>query len=250
MAAYLATDAQYLTPDKQNHDRNDTGTGTPILAQYQCHLFRLPLEVRDMLYDKLFTEGFTEISRTCKAIHEEAKQRLIASGVFRFCSETSFRMPVALPPPIIAESIQNVELRVKPRHPLCRGETSKIGETSKLALEQFRGSNIRRKACKVVFVCYGDFPSGGQFFVWKAVSDFRGFESVVVKLEVWRRGSSGEGDLEEDELNRLEWEEICFGIVERILTPSLGTATRSETEEASMIFHPRALGADTGDSKD
>lgn len=191
-------------------------------------LFKLPPEIRHIIYRKLLREGSVEVLQTSKRIYEEA-------AYFRFEDGTCF-MTVGIPkrsrpwrPDLslmfshmdLIRYIQRVHLRVKSQ---C-GE-AEVGLNDYEFLNLFSGSRIPRKMCTVEIIVYPSTKRMVRSWLLKKLVPLTGFEKVVLDLQIewiWEPFPSILGP----QVLRRIYGRFCWGtnFTKMILEPALGPAT-------------------------
>ena len=141
----------------------------------------IPRELRDMIFADCLASGFPQFMASSRAMREEGLGQIWAKGVYRM----NFGIIAKDGPecfeymPENAEKIQHIRIRVK----ATMIPSPEFWSSIELeAIEQFGGSEIRRKTCKVL-LDIGDAKYvyiGNEFF--DALKTLVGFEEVELRV--------------------------------------------------------------------
>lgn len=220
MAPALICDTFDLASEHRSHNRKRNPPQPPTTVQDHHDLFRLPLELRDVVYDELYSKGFTEISRTCKLINQEATRRIYKSGILRLCSRNVNLIHALLVRRQLRDSIQNVEFRLIPDDVT---HTHVIHQLFRV-LGRFGGIDIHRKSCEIVVP--QPFLAKPKHVIWDKISGLCGFENVLVKMTIRAEGYvPGYNTLDETAMTKLSHEQV-----RNYLVDILGQVVHLETE--------------------
>ena len=199
-------------------------------------LQKLPRELRDQIYSHAIANGTTAIARASKQTKAEVSKLIFESGIYRVSlgfNEDDLNPRLSR---TLAKKIQNVKIRVNSRGPFIRGLAPHMQKVHK-----FDGPFVRRRECIVMIECD---PFAGNLEAWQvlpALTDFVGFERVVLELDLDWYGDAWPDTVEEFENERIkELINGTFSFQKEKLEPSLGDARVCLDEQRyRLIFHPR-----------
>lgn len=187
--------------------------------------FKVPPEVRHIIYRQLIASSDLAILGTSRRIHEEAKHFIFEDGICH--------MTVGIPkrPPLwsrdisiifsrmdLTKNIQRVSLRLKSGH----GEIES-GLQDYEFLNLFTGCEIPRKTCTVLIIAYPSTKKMVRTWILRKMKQLTGFESVVLDVGIewiWEPSLAIISEAEKLKIqNRLFW---GGRLAKRMLGPTLG----------------------------
>ena len=196
---------------------NDPGHGLGTL-------FKLPPELRHIIYRHVLANGDATVLRVSKRINEEASEFLFKVGTCYMTIGIPKRPPPWKPDLSIRyarqellQYIQHVSLRVR----------SRIGEIEPSLgdfefLDLFSGSSIPRKSCTVSIMIHASTKRPIPSWILRKIRNMTGFEVVAIRLgmdwiwlDVCRIGNELRSELD----RRMFWAAV---FAKKWLTPSLG----------------------------
>ena len=210
--------------------------GALQVTQGLGNLFKLPRELRDLIYGHAIFDGTTTILLASKQTHKEASKLVFTKGIYRLV--LGFRDDVIKPPlsKSLAKNIQNLHIRINSRSFFIDGVDEHLP-----TLHLFDGSDIQRKNCVVTTECD---PFSGNMYAAKVIRElveFTGFERVIMELDLDWGGDPWPDtlfDFQEDKI----WGRIdgAFNRQKKLLEPTLGEGNYAYDEEGlRLAFHPR-----------
>ena len=200
-------------------------------------LWRLPRELRDMIYGHAINDGTMAILRLSQQTHLEASPLVFEKGDYRMLIgfpnfDINFQ-----PDNSVARKIQNVHVRVN-----ARGRVRKNDDGLDI-LRNFGSAFIIRNNCVVtieadadILSWYVDAPR-----VVHALKGFTNFERVILEIKLDWYGEPYPGtmqDFHKDQIRRRYENAVMFQANQ--LQPSLGIGNRDEDAKGEWLaFHPR-----------
>lgn len=200
------------------------------------NLQKLPRELRDKIYSHAIANGTTAIARASKQTKAEVSKLIFKTGIYRLSlgfNEDDLNPRLSR---TLAKKIQNVKIRVNSRAPFIRGLAPHMPK-----LHKFDGPFVQRRECAVMIECD---PFAGNLEAWQvvpALTDFVGFERVVLELDLDWYGDAWPDTVEEFENDRIKARiNGALSYQKEKLEPSLGDARVCLDEgRYRLVFHPR-----------
>ena len=227
-------------------------------------LFRIPPELRLMIYRQLLLQKSVRFLETSKAIHSEAIEVLLKEGVCRLEFNDYRPLDINLRPDWSRNTIMNFEIRLILNFPyMSNGCISRFNEWMTVFLHRVyrsehlepRHKSIPRKSCKIVIDCGKNLFPFLPRRTFNLIRLMNGFEVLTLAIADDDPTESEAGindrlcDLEPDPLRRIElamhsqpseYTKYVYGLAEKALRPTLGAGELiCDGKEAHLEFHPR-----------
>ena len=209
--------------------------GATLIRQGLGDLFKLPQELREMIYSRAIASGSMDILRASRQTYKEANPIVPEEGIYRLVLGFPDDVPNVEPDDSSSRKIQNVSVRVN-----ARGFFSEEDGKDLTMLCTLESTFLTRKKCLVTFECD---PFSGDLCAYGVVPALKGltnFERVTLKLDFDWMGEPWPDRIPWFEKERVEGRiDRAFLFQRRVLEPTLGTGDLNlDFEDQSLTFYP------------
>ncbi|CAF9905779.1 hypothetical protein IMSHALPRED_003975 [Imshaugia aleurites] len=201
----------------------------------------LPQELRDIIFADCLASGYPQFMAASRAMRKEGSEQICKKGIFRMNFGIMVRLNLGpgnakytsiCPQPRrdIANSIQNLSIRIKPTTNQCNDFWSNIDLD---VLKQFAGPEVRRKSCKIMIdLRLGTNVIGNELFA--TMGNLAGFEKVELRMAL--SANTNAAFLQKPFPRAFTYFEMCS----TFLSPNLGPGLMTQDEEGFLqSFSPR-----------